>query len=116
MYERLTKYAGALAGRETETIPLCGTAGMSDFLDDFYALEDFWDTDYFGTLRRYGVDEPAGDDFNACDVERADLDLVRALITYCVRKGRFCAGALGGFARSGFLDRCLLRLKELDEG
>ena len=116
MYERLTKYAGALADRETETIPFCGTAGMDDFIEDFYALEGFGDTDYFDTLRRYGVDETTGDDFEGCDVGRADLELARALVTYCVRKDRFCAGALGGFARSGFLDRCLLRIKELDEG
>ena len=115
MYERLTKYAGALAGRETETIPFCGTAGMDDFIDDFYALEGFGDTNYFDTLERYGV-VPSDGGFEACGVEHADLDLVRALITTCVRQDRFCSGLLGGFAESGFLDRCLLRLKELDEG
>ena len=97
-------------------MPFCGTEGMGDFVHDFYELEDFADTDYFSTLERYGAEEPAGDEFVDCDVENADLDLVRALITYCVRKDRFCGGALGEFAGSGFLDRCLLRLKELDEG
>ena len=115
MYERLTKYAGTLADRETSTIPLCGTDGMSDFINDFYELEDFGDIGYFETLKRYGV-EPSDEGFEACDVEHADLGLVRALITTCVRQDRFCSGLLGEFARSGFLDRCLLRLKEHDEG
>ena len=115
MYEGLTKYAGTLAGRDTGAIVFCGTSGMDDFINDFYALEDFGDIGYFETLERYGV-EPSDEGFEACDVEHADLDLVRALITTCVRQDRFCSGLLGGFARSGFLDRCLLRLEELDEG
>lgn len=115
MYERLTKYAGTLAGREISTIPLCGTDGLDDFIDDFYGLEEFGDTSYFETLRRYEVEE-TNIGSSSCDVEHADLALVRALVTYCLRCDRFCAGALGDYAKSGFLDRCLHRLKELDEG
>ncbi len=115
MYERLTKYAGTLAGRKTEAPDSWWTVGMGDFIDDFYGLEGFTDTGYMDTLERYGV-EMSYDGFAACDVEHADIALVRALITTCVRQDRFCDGLLGSFARNGFLDRCLTRLMELDEG
>ncbi len=115
MYERLTKYAGTLASRKVRAEPFSGTEGMGDFIDDFYELEDFGDTRYSDTLRRYGV-EKSREAFAACDVEHADLPLVRAMITSCVREDRFIGGALGFYAESGFLDRCLTRLKELDEG
>ncbi len=114
MYERLTKYAGTLAGRETSSRFGCGTIGMNDFIDDFYGTEGFTDTSYFSTLERHGVD--TSDGIESCDVEHADLDLVRACVTWCVRGDRFCDGCLGARARNGFLDRCLTRLKELDEG
>lgn len=91
-----------------------GTLGMDDFIEDFYALDGFADMDYFETLKRYGADTENGID--SCDVERAGLDLVRACITWCVRGDRFCDGCLRAYVECGFVDRCLLRLKELDEG
>ena len=114
MYERLTKYAGTLAERELETEFGGGTIGVEDFIGDFYAVDCFADTDYFGTLKRYGVDTENGID--SCDVGHADLDLVRACITWCVRGDRFCDGCLRAYIECGFIDRCLPRLKELDEG
>lgn len=114
MYEKLTKYAGTLAGRELETEFGGGSLGMDDFIGDFYAVDGFADTDYFDTLKRYGVDTESGVD--SCDVEQADLELVRACITWCVRGDRFCDGCLRAYVECGFIDRCLLRLKELDEG
>lgn len=110
MYERLTKYVGTLADRETSSRFGCGTIGM----DDFYGTEGFTDTGYFSTLERHGVDTSKG--IESCDVEHADLDLVRACVTWCARGDRFCDGYLGAHAKSGFLDHCLTRLKELDEG
>ena len=50
-----------------------------------------------------------------CDVEHANAELVRALILTLVQRVRFAEGLLGRYARNGFLDRCLFRLKELDE-
>ncbi|WP_432290511.1 DUF6508 domain-containing protein [Olsenella uli] len=41
---------------------------------------------------------------------------MRACITWCVRGDRFCDGCLRAYVECGFVDRCLLRLKELDEG
>ena len=114
MYERLTKYAGTLADRKLGIELGGGTVGLSDFVEGFYAVEGFADTDYFGTLERYGVDAENGID--SCDVEHAGLDLVRACITWCVRGDRFCDGCLQAYVECGFIDRCLVRLKELDEG
>lgn len=113
MYESMTKYVGTLAGRGLEAELGGGTIGMDDFIEDFYAVEGFPDTDHFGTLERYGVNTDNGID--SCDVEHADLDLVRACITWRARGDRFCDGCLQAYVECGFIDRCLLRLKELDE-
>lgn len=112
MYERLTKYAGTLANRELGNELGGGTLGMDDFIEDFYALEGFADTGYFATLERYGAGAAGG--VAACDVEHADLDLLRACVIWCVRGDRFCDGLLKVYAENGILDRCLMRLRELD--
>lgn len=114
MYQKLTKYAGTLVDRKLSSYLGCGTVGLEDFVDDFYALEGFADVRYDETLVQYGIDASEGVD--CCDVEHASLDLLRACITWCVRGDRFCDGLLGSYAKNGFLDRCLVRLKELDEG
>ena len=56
---------------------------MDDFIRDFYGLDGFVDRDYFETIERYGVD--TSDGIEGCDVEHADLDLLRAFVTWCVR-------------------------------
>lgn len=114
MYEMLTKYAGTLADRKLGSYLGCGTVGLEDFVDDFYAFEGFADAGYGETIAQYGIDASEG--VECCDVEHASLDLLRACITWCVRGDRFCDGLLGSYAKNGFLDRCLVRLKELDEG
>ena len=65
-------------------------------------------------LARYGA-EMSDRGLESCDVERANAELVRALILTLVRQDRFAEGLLGRYARNGYLDRCLFRLKELDE-
>lgn len=114
MYEKLTKYAGTLTGRKLDVELDGGTLGVDDFIEDFYAVDGFADTDYFDTLKRYGVDTESSVD--SCDMEHADLELVRACIAWCVRGDRFFDGCLRAYVECGFIDRCLLRLKELDEG
>lgn len=84
---------------------------MDDFIEDFYAVDGFADTDYFGSLKRYGVDTESGID--SCDVDHADLELMRACITWCVRGDRFCDGCLRTYVECGFIDRCLLKLRSL---
>lgn len=113
MYERLTRYAGTLADRDVTSEGCWWTVGLDDFVDDFYGLDGFCVVGYQDMLGLYGI-EMSDERFAACDVEHADLNLVRALITTCVRQERFCDGLLGRFAKDGFLDRCLIRLRELD--
>ena len=112
MYETLTVFAGELANREIEDH--WGTCGLDDFIDAFYDSIEHTRIDYFETLERYGV-EMSDRGLEACDVEHANAELVRALILTLVRQDRFAEGLLGRYARNGFLDRCLFRLKELDE-
>ena len=112
MYETLTVFAGELASRKTEDN--WGTCGLDDFIDAFYDSIKDTETNYFKTLERYGV-EMSDSGLEACDVEHANSELVRALILTLVRQDRFVGGLLGRYARNGYLDRCLFRLKELDE-
>lgn len=113
MYEALIKYAGILQNRELTVELGGGTQGLDDFIRDFYDLDGFADTSYFDTLERYGVDDARG--IEGCDVEHADADLVRACITWRVRGDRFCDGCLKACVESGFIDRCLARLKALND-
>ena len=120
MYEKLTKYAGALAGRSVVAPAIgCGTVGVEDFVRDFCASDEsgefeFADRHYYATLERYGVDD--SNNLESCDVEHVPAELVLACITWCIRGDHFCDGFLGICVRNGFIDRCLARLKELDEG
>ena len=118
MYETLTAFAGELAGRKSEDD--WGTCGLDDFTDAFYHHDAFYNSDgytkidYFETLERYGV-EMSDESFAACDVEHANAELACTLIMTLVRQDRLAEGLLGRYARNGYLDRCLFRLKELDE-
>ena len=112
MYATLTVFAGELASRETEDH--WGTCDLDDFIDAFYDSIEHTRIDYFETLEHYGV-EMSDRGLEACDVEHANTELVRALILTLVRQDRFAEGLLGVYARNGYLDRCLFRLKELDE-
>ena len=80
------------------------------------AVDDlgFADCHYYATLEHYGVDDSDG--IAGCDIEHANAELVLACITWCIRGDHFCDGFLGIYVRNGFIDRCLARLKELDEG
>ena len=130
-YEKLTRFAGKLADNPGHWSPITGSGTETDpfifpwfelsdtldaFVDAFYELEDIIaDFNYLDTLERRGI-EASKPGFDAVDIDHADLELIRALITTSVRQDRFVSGLLGGLANRGFLDRCLLRLKELDEG
>ena len=112
MYETLTVFAGELASRGTEDH--WGTCGLDDFIEAFYDSIEHARINYFETLERYGV-EMSDRGLEACDVEHANAELARTLIMTLVQQDRFAEGLLGRYARNGFLDRCLFRLKELDE-
>lgn len=123
MHEPLTRFIGKLSnpgvmgeieGDGSEENPFVmpdfhPSAELEDFTKAFYDLEGFADHDYFETLGRLA------DDIERIDVESAELSLVRAALTFCVRADRMNTGALAGFCEDGFIDRLLTRLKELDD-
>ena len=100
MYEKLTKYAGTLADRKLSSYLGCGTVGLEDFVDDFYAFEGFADAGYDETIAQYGIDTSEG--VECCDVEHASLDLLRACITWCVRGIAFATASLVRMPRMDF--------------
>lgn len=130
-YEKMTRFAGKLAKKPGQWSKATGSGTMGDpyifpvfersaalsgFENAFYELQDsFADFHYLDTLEKRGV-TASHEGFDAVDIEHADLELIRALITTSVRQDRFVSGLLGSLASRGFLDRCLFRLKELDEG
>ena len=89
---------------------------MDSFIEDFYSPspEEFADAGYFATLERYGACDVGG--IVVCDSEHADLELLRACVTWYVRGDHFCVGLLVVYAENGFRNRCLMRLKNLDRG
>jgi hypothetical protein len=46
-------------------------------------------------------------------VKRADLDLIKAMLTYCVRGEKFCDGHWGAMVEEGQIRRVLERLDQL---
>lgn len=107
-YERVTRHIGKLGGNPEGAFAYDCTDETQQFVDDFYASEELIDHDYLGTLRKRGVR-----DAEFCDIEHADLELVRALLTAGIRQDRFCEGLIADLANSGYFDRCLRRLAEL---
>ena len=49
------------------------------------------------------------------DVSKMDAKTVLAMLVGMYRAERFCDGTLLSFCESGTLQKCLLRLKQLDE-
>lgn len=105
MYETLTVFTGELASRETEDS--WGTCGLDDFIVAFYDSIKNARIDCFETLERYGV-EMSDRGLEACDVEHANAELVRALILTLVRQDRFAEGLLGRYARNGYATGTLI--------
>lgn len=83
---------------------------VSRFVRIFYLCQ-VPDTDYFETLHRYRIDTARCDP--ASLAPDADLPLVRALLTWIVRRDRFCDGALRESVRDGSLIEVLRRLETL---
>lgn len=124
MYESLTEFIGRFSnpgsmgdmkgeGSVEHPLVLPGfhpSVELENFIKAFYALEGFADHDYFETLGR------DADDVERIDIESAELPVIRAALTFCIRADRMSPGALASFCEDGFIDRLLTRLMELDEG
>lgn len=130
-YENFTKFAGTFGtwpdygywtestGSGTPEDPCIGgsfivegqlRAFMIEFERESDAIADY---EYPDTLKAYGVSSsPQG--LAGADIERADLQLVRAILTACIRMDYFSNGSIVTCANLDILDRCLIRLNELD--
>lgn len=100
MYEKLTKYAGTLADRKLSSYLGCGTAGLEDFVDDFYALEGFADVGYDETIAQYGIDASGG--VECCDVEHVNLDLLAPVLRDACGAIAFATASLVRMPRMDF--------------
>ena len=69
------------------------------------------DTNYIEHLNEAGLAHATAE---SLDVSAMDAPILLSILTKCVRAERFCEGALGAVAKSGLIDRCLARLKEID--
>jgi hypothetical protein len=82
--------------------------GVSRFIDDFYK-SDLIDGGYLESLERYGTKASTPAEL----IVTADIDLLKAILTYYVRQERFCDGAWAEAIEEKVFLKILLRLKEL---
>ena len=88
------------------------------FIDDVYDFSDknsdFELTRYGDVLNQNGL-EWGSKSMSDADVSKLDAQCIMALIMGAVRAERFCDGALLGFFKDGSIQKCLERLKEIDD-
>jgi hypothetical protein len=82
--------------------------GVSRFIDDLYK-SDLIDGGYLESLERYGTKASTPAEL----IVTADIDLLKAVLTYYVRQERFCDGAWVEAIEEKVFLKILLRLKEL---
>ena len=87
---------------------------VNKFIDDLYSFEesnkDMELTHYGDILKKNGIEWDMESMKNA-DVSNLNAKCVLALIMGAVRAERFCDGALLDFFKSGYILKCLERLK-----
>ena len=135
MFENLTKYLTEFSQGEFGSwvvdnendgtpehpiqMPHVNYSGMvNNFTHDVYAFVD--DHQEMCLSRYQGILEANGIKWgeipiDSIEVEDLNAQCVLALILGAVRAERFCDGALLRFFENGMIERCLLRLKDLEE-
>ena len=92
---------------------------VDEFVDSIYSFveshEEMGLRQYFSILEAAGILTEIGK-MKDPDVSVLDGRTVMALLVLTVRAERFCDGALLNRLEEGLITRCLLRLKEIDEG
>ena len=135
MFENLTKYLAEFSQGEFGSwvvdnendgtpehpiqIPYVNYSSTVDkFTDDVYAFVDDHKemrlSNYQGILEANGI-KWGEIPIDSVNVENLNAQCVLALILSAVRAERFCDGALLRFFENGMIERCLLRLKDLEE-
>ena len=72
------------------------------------ASSEFWtDYDYLSASAGQTLDDEDA-------VKTADLDQIKAMLTFCVRGERFCTGHWNAVIENGYIRRVLERLAELE--
>jgi len=92
---------------------------VNKFIEDVYTFEgsnkDMELTRYGDILKKNGIEWDMESMKNA-GVSSLDAQCVLALIMGAVRAERFCDGALLDFFKSGYILKCLERLKAIEKG
>lgn len=92
---------------------------VNKFIDDVYSFEESnkdMDLNHYGDiLKKNGIGWDMESMKNA-GVSSLDAQRVLALIMGAVRAERFCDGALLDFFKSGYILKCLERLKAIEKG
>jgi len=92
---------------------------VNKFIDDVYSFEesnkDMGLNHYGDILKNNGLEWDMESMKNA-DVQNLNGQCVMALIMGAVRAERFCDGALLDFFKSGYILKCLERLKAIEKG
>ena len=94
-------------------------AGYFDYNDTVEAFEDamydgFTVRDYPDILEK--IKERVGtQEIYDVSVSALNANEILACLTGAIRAERFCDGALAGALEDGFITRCLVRLREIDE-
>ena len=72
------------------------------------------DENYMDTIKNHSL-EPSHDSFDAC-IERADLQLLLAMLTCYIQQERFCDGLIASAIKNGNIAKILNRLKQVVQG
>ena len=100
-------------------MPFVNYSKMVDgFVEDVYKFNDehteFGLNRYGEILEKNGLEW--GSKMSTADISDKDAQCILALIIGAVRAERFCDGALMSFFKDGSIEKCLLRLLEIDGG
>ena len=86
---------------------------VSNFIDTFYSM-DIADLNYLETLKEHDL-KTSHESFNS-HISKADLPLLKAMLTSYIRQERFCDGLVTAAIKCGNMAGILKRMKSLVEG
>ena len=83
---------------------------LQRFLDVFYKHDELSDKDYFGTLKRHGIED---EESRVKAIPSANVELLLAMLTFYIRGDRFSEGFLDCAIQEGVIVGILKRLREI---
>ncbi|MBQ4100878.1 MAG: hypothetical protein IJC83_04965 [Oscillospiraceae bacterium] len=124
MFEAITSYVGKLSSsvklervEKNEVLNLhLPVYAYTDAYREFYEdLQPFLVEDYDKTVKDIRIKLGTSSINEDIDISTLTAHDIQALITYIIRKNRFCSGLLAYCLQSGTIEKWLMRLKEIDE-